>query len=134
MLEHKFLGRLALGLILLISACSAPSQDLQAPTAPTPRVAVTATETATIEPEMPTPSPTEMEAAPPTQTVEAKPGTTGEAATNPGPSPQQQILLASLKSQGPAPELHNEVWLNSEPMKLADLRGKVVMVEFWTFG
>ena len=35
---------------------------------------------------------------------------------------------------GQAPEIENETWLNSEPLRLADLRGKVVMVEFWTFG
>jgi len=33
-----------------------------------------------------------------------------------------------------APEITNETWLNSEPLRLVDLRGKVVMVEFWTFG
>lgn len=46
----------------------------------------------------------------------------------------QAALLASLPSQGVAPELHNSVWFNGEPQTLADLRGKVVMVEFWTFG
>jgi hypothetical protein len=51
-----------------------------------------------------------------------------------GPSESQLALLAGLPSQGAAPELFNEVWLNSEPLKLADLRGQVVMVEFWTFG
>lgn len=34
----------------------------------------------------------------------------------------------------PAPEINNDTWLNSEPLRLADLRGKVVIVEFWTFG
>jgi thiol-disulfide isomerase/thioredoxin len=34
----------------------------------------------------------------------------------------------------PAPDISNEVWLNSTPQRLKDLRGKVVMVEFWTFG
>jgi thiol-disulfide isomerase/thioredoxin len=35
---------------------------------------------------------------------------------------------------GSAPEISNEIWLNSDPLRLANLRGKVVMVEFWTFG
>ncbi len=39
-----------------------------------------------------------------------------------------------LRPRGTAPELSSQVWLNSEPLQLADLRGKVVMVEFWTFG
>lgn len=42
---------------------------------------------------------------------------------------------ASLPDLGPAPELTNEVWLNVDaPLRLADLRGKVVIVEMWTFG
>lgn len=50
------------------------------------------------------------------------------------PTAEQLELLAKLRPQGEAPELLNEVWLNSEPLKLADLRGKVVLVEFWTYG
>ena len=34
----------------------------------------------------------------------------------------------------PAPELANEVWINSRPLRLADLRGKVILLEFWTYG
>ena len=33
-----------------------------------------------------------------------------------------------------APDITNETWLNSTPLHLSDLKGKVVMVEFWTFG
>lgn len=48
------------------------------------------------------------------------------------PAPLQP---ASLPDQGPAPELTNEVWLNTEvPLRLADLRGRVVLLEMWTFG
>ncbi|MEZ4622182.1 MAG: hypothetical protein R2867_42665 [Caldilineaceae bacterium] len=49
-------------------------------------------------------------------------------------TPALTELLAGLPSRGAAPELHNETWFNSTPLKLAELRGKVVMVEFWTYG
>ena len=53
---------------------------------------------------------------------------------------QQQIdpampIVASLPDLGAAPELTNDTWLNVDsPLRLADLRGKVVIVEMWTFG
>jgi thiol-disulfide isomerase/thioredoxin len=41
----------------------------------------------------------------------------------------------TLENLGPAPELHNETWLNTDqPLRLADLQGKVVLLEMWTFG
>lgn len=40
---------------------------------------------------------------------------------------------ASLIGQR-APELINQVWINSAPLRLADLRGKVILLEFWTYG
>lgn len=43
-------------------------------------------------------------------------------------------LLPDLHNWGPAPELDSVEWLNSPPLQLADLRGRVVLVEFWTFG
>jgi hypothetical protein len=51
-----------------------------------------------------------------------------------GPTEEQMQLLEGLAVLGTPSELNNEVWLNSEPLKLADLRGKVAIVEFWTFG
>ena len=42
---------------------------------------------------------------------------------------------ASLPDLGPAPELTNDTWLNVDsPLRLADLRGKVVAIDMWTFG
>jgi thiol-disulfide isomerase/thioredoxin len=57
-----------------------------------------------------------------------------EIVADQGPTEAQQQLLASLPAKGVPPELTNEVWLNADPTKLADLHGKVVLVEFWTFG
>lgn len=43
--------------------------------------------------------------------------------------------ITSLPDLGVAPELTNETWLNVDaPLRLADLRGKVVIVEMWTLG
>ena len=40
-----------------------------------------------------------------------------------------------LKDLGPAPELTGiSAWINTEPTTLAGLRGRVVLVHFWTFG
>ncbi len=48
------------------------------------------------------------------------------------PTPMKSPPLPDL---GPAPELTNQVWLNTEaPLRLADLRGQVVLLEMWTFG
>ncbi len=41
---------------------------------------------------------------------------------------------ADLPDLGAAPELNNRVWLNTDrPLRLADLRGKVVLLDMWTF-
>ena len=43
--------------------------------------------------------------------------------------------VAALPDLGEAPELTNEIWLNTEtPLRLVDLRGKVVLIDMWTFG
>ena len=43
--------------------------------------------------------------------------------------------ITSLPDLGVAPELTNDIWLNVDaPLRIADLRGKVVIVEMWTFG
>jgi cytochrome c biogenesis protein CcdA/thiol-disulfide isomerase/thioredoxin len=49
-----------------------------------------------------------------------------------GPAARQSVPLENL---GPAPELTGiTAWINSPPTTLAALRGKVVLVHFWTFG
>jgi hypothetical protein len=45
------------------------------------------------------------------------------------------LPVLTLADLGPAPELTNDIWLNTEsPLRLADLRGKVVAIDMWTFG
>jgi len=50
-------------------------------------------------------------------------------------APEQENAVPTPLPGGPlAPELKNETWLNSEPLTRADLRGSVVLIDFWTFG
>ena len=48
------------------------------------------------------------------------------------------ILSGSLSTatelKAPAPDINAERWLNSKPINWDTLKGKVVLVEFWTFG
>lgn len=51
------------------------------------------------------------------------------------PTPTEKPMKADLPDLGVAPEFKNDTWLNTvEPITLASLQGKVVLVEFWTFG
>lgn len=44
------------------------------------------------------------------------------------------IQAATLPDFGPAPEFTGiERWLNSEPLTMDQLRGRVVLVDFWTY-
>jgi len=47
------------------------------------------------------------------------------------------LLIGAVANAGvgmKAPDITNQTWLNSAPLHLSDLKGKVVIVEFWTFG
>jgi len=58
--------------------------------------------------------------------------TPGAAATDSQGSAPVSVELHDL---GPAPELTNDIWLNSpESVRLRALRGQVVLLEMWTFG
>ena len=68
------------------------------------------------------------------------------AALSPAPSTPQPAaestqaaadvaFRADLPDLGVAAELNNEVWLNTDrPLRLSGLRGKVVLLDMWTFG
>lgn len=49
--------------------------------------------------------------------------------------PTRGAIVVDLPDMGEAPEWRNDVWINSDgPITLASQRGKVVLLEFWTFG
>jgi len=68
---------------------------------------------------------------------EAPPTEAAEATSEPRPTLTQlpAEVKADLPDLGEAPELENEVWLNTDqPLRMVDLRGKVVLLDMWTFG
>lgn len=47
----------------------------------------------------------------------------------------EKSSAVDLPDLGMAPELTNTIWINTpNPLRLADLKGKVVIIEMWTFG
>ena len=49
--------------------------------------------------------------------------------------PTPKPIAVDLPDMGEAPEILNETWINSDvPVTLESVRGKVVLLEFWTFG
>ena len=68
----------------------------------------------------------------PIPTEQAPPATVSQATASQPPEVPAAAVLPVLE---PAPSWTNDVWINSEtPLPLEDLRGKVVLLEFWTFG
>jgi hypothetical protein len=43
-------------------------------------------------------------------------------------------LTHAAQVGAPAPEVSGGPWINSEPITLRGLQGRVVLVEFWTYG
>ena len=140
------------GLMLLLAACGATGTTTGQNEVVTATSTVSLPDTPTSEPEPPmaeetmaTEEPMVTEEATateepvikePTATTEIMPTEEimAEQVDMPRPTEAQQQLLASLPIIGTPPELNNEVWLNSDPLKLANLQGQVVIVEFWTYG
>ena len=41
---------------------------------------------------------------------------------------------AALTNGTAAPDIAGDTWINSKPITIASLKGRVVLVEFWTYG
>jgi hypothetical protein len=46
----------------------------------------------------------------------------------------EQVIQKIIPKPSLAPEIASSIWLNSPALSTQDLRGHVVVVEFWTFG
>ena len=98
---------------VLLAACQqgAPKGS----TRPTPVTVASLDETFGGEPAAPVPTSTPIPTQPPPTPFSGPP--------------------APTTNYGPAPEIDADVWLNVDaPLRLADLRGKVALIEFWTYG
>ncbi len=49
------------------------------------------------------------------------------------PDTRRDVLIAANRAPK-APPLAEGAWINSQPLSLENLRGRVVLVDFWTFG
>ena len=108
----KFIGILLFLTCFALTACvPSDAQELNTP------------------PSLPTssPPPTQIQSSVPTQEI--------EPTQTLHPADTAQFFIADLGDFGLAPELENEIWLNTEqPLRLENLRGSVVLIDMWTFG
>jgi cytochrome c biogenesis protein CcdA/thiol-disulfide isomerase/thioredoxin len=70
----------------------------------------------------------------PTRSLEASGAVSERLARLRPPSRFERAARVTLDDYGPAPEfVGNDRWFNSEPLTLAGLRGRVVLIDFWTY-
>ncbi len=70
---------------------------------------------------------------PTSETMVSQKALTQQSAPSPS-SPATPATRLNLPDLGPAPELENQVWLNTDhPLHIRDLRGEVILLEMWTF-
>jgi hypothetical protein len=58
----------------------------------------------------------------------------GALALGPAVVRPQPPQARAYPPETPAPEITGGPWINSGPLSLTALRGRVVLVEFWTYG
>lgn len=148
-MKRSSLVVVALLISLIVASCQENADAPEAPTASAPEFSddqspeasasstVAADAPKTEAPETPTPEPVAQET--PTVTV-ATPLPDAEAQnaqadiTVSEASPTQSEAQGAGRTRRPAPELAGiEGWINTSPLTLGDLEGKVVLVDFWTY-
>jgi len=131
---------------LVLAGCSEPPPESEGRPAPeTPPAETPAAETpaaGTPTAEMPaTEAPAATDPAPEESSAEPSGGSSAEeagagepvteAVTVERPADDSPDEPAEAASGPKAPEIQAAYWLNTEPLTLADLRGKIVVLEFW---
>jgi cytoskeletal protein RodZ len=117
-----------LGVLLVLAACSSAETNLTAESTENTEGSEEIVMAESTSSEQPVSLTTE-----PAPTVSPPDSPTAQPAAEQPPTPEP--IKADFPNLGVAPEIENEVWLNTdEPVTLASQRGKVVLLEFWTFG
>ncbi len=80
------------------------------------------------------PNPTVPTQAVDDQSLETNKDASSSTAAMPEPMATSQPPVAPLPMEPKAPAINNTVWLNTEPLTQNQLNGKVVLIDFWTFG
>ena len=119
---HKKYFLLFTLVLVLLSACSTESSDINLEITPIPPEELVFD----LEP----PEVIVSEKNQPTNTAVSQPETQLTVA-----EPVEEPVVSVLPDLGPAPQLVGDVWLNTEaPIRSADLEGKVILVDMWTYG
>ena len=119
-------SRLLLVVALVVAACGSPDQEVSG-VEPGATTAATSYPTSSVRDES---EPYEEDVA--TRTVEPQP-TEDRSAEDPAAGPTEPVPVSWRQ---PAPEFPAGLdWLNTDlPLTIESLRGKIVMLDFWTYG
>lgn len=72
--------------------------------------------------------------APAIENIEREDDSSYKIASNENAPPSAEDVLIAASNAKSAPELAEGKWINSDALTLAGLKGRVVLVDFWTFG